>query len=308
MKVLITGISGFTGKWMLRYLQRISPQDIELTGLVNSSTRSGLDISGINVIKGNLLNVDQLNECFSSSYPDILIHLAGLTHGTMNDLLETNVVGTKNLLDIVIMRNPQCRILIISSSAVYGYAGNNPISEKNPLNPLSEYGVSKASLEILCNMYYHVHKANITVARPFNLIGPGQPSSFVCGRIISQVTLIRKGMKKVIDLSDISSGRDFIDVRDVVAGYWSLLSHPKFEQNCAGQIFNIGSGKKSDISQVIEYIEEINGEKYSLNISHPPNHILVPSQQADISGIQKITNWSPKISLIESLRDMLIPS
>jgi nucleoside-diphosphate-sugar epimerase len=308
MKVLITGASGFTGKWMLRYIQGIAPQETELTGLVNSRMDVGIDSANINILKGNLLKRDQLEASISSVCPDRVFHLAGLNHGALSDLLETNVVGTKNLLDTVLERNTQCRILVISSSAVYGNAGNLPISEESPYKPLSEYGISKTAQEILCSMYHQVRGAHIAVARPFNLVGPGQSSSFVCGRIISQVHQIRKGVKKGIDLSEIISGRDFIDVRDTVAGYWSLLTHPKFEQICAGKSFNIGSGKTYKISQVIEYIEEITGEKYSVYSPGSPSQIQIPTQQADISRIQEITNWSPKIPLKDSLRDMLILS
>jgi GDP-4-dehydro-6-deoxy-D-mannose reductase len=267
----------------------------------------GIDSANINVIKGNLLNHDQFEASISSVCPDMVIHLAGLNHGVLSDLLVTNVVGTKNLLDTVLVKNAQCRILVISSSAVYGNAGYFPISEESPCKPLSEYGISKTAQENLCSIYHQVHEAHIAVARPFNLVGPGQSSSFVCGRIISQVLQIRQGVKKVIDLSEIGSGRDFIDVRDAVSGYWSLLTHPKFEQICAGKSFNIGSGKTNKISQVIEYIEEITGEKFSLHLPSPPSQSRIPTQQADISCIQKITNWSPEIPLKDSLRDMLIP-
>jgi GDP-4-dehydro-6-deoxy-D-mannose reductase len=305
MKVLISGATGFTGKWMLRFLQSNIPQDVEIICLLNSNMNLGVDSSIINIIKGNLLKRDQLENCFSSVSPDMIIHLAGLNHGSMSDLLETNVVGTKNLIDIMFRNNPLCKMLIISSSAIYGNAGNHPISEKKNYNPLSEYGLSKTAQEILCKMYYQIHQANIAIARPFNLVGPGQSSSFVCGKIISQVNQIRKGEKKEIDLSEITSCRDFIDVRDVVAGYWSLLSHPEFEQNCAGKSFNIGSGKRHSISQVIKYIEEITGDTYSIHVSDVPYKIQIPTQQANISRIQKTTNWSPKISLKESLSNML---
>jgi len=308
MKVFITGASGYTGKWMLCYIQKIAPQETELTGLVNSSMHLGIDSANIDVIKGNLLKRDQIEACISSVCPDMVIHLAGLNHGTLSDLLETNIVGTKNLLDAVLVSNPHCRIIVISSSAVYGNAGYLPISEEVPCKPLSEYGISKTAQEILCSMHHQVYGAHIAVARPFNLIGPGQSSSFVCGRIISQVIQIRHGERKVIDLSEITSSRDFIDVRDAVAGYWSLLSHPQFEQICAGKSFNIGSGKAYKISQVIDYIEEITGEKLSVHLPSSPAQIQIPTQQADISRIQKITNWSPKIPLKDSLCDMLIPS
>ena len=305
MNVLVTGASGFTGKWMLRYLRKISPQETELTGLVHSCLNPGIDSNGINVIKGDLLKPDQLEACISSVSPDRVIHLAGLNQGNLGDLLEINVVGTRNLLDALLVTKAGCRILIVSSSAVYGNAGYLPISEDIPCKPLSEYGISKTTQEILCSMYHQIRGSPIAIARPFNLVGPGQSSSFVCGRIISQIIQIRKGERKEIDLSEIISSRDFIDVRDAVAGYWAILSHPEFEQVCAGKSFNIGSGKARNISQVIEYLEVITGEKYSMHLPDSAPPIQIPTQQSDISRIQKISNWSPKIPLVDSLRDML---
>ena len=308
MKVLITGASGFTGKWMLRYLQKFSPQETELTGLVHSCLHPGIDRTGINVIKGDLLKPDQIEACISSVSPDRVIHLAGLNQGNLRELLEINVVGTKNLLDALMATKAECRILIVSSSAVYGNAGHLPISEEMPCKPLSEYGISKTAQETLCSMYHQIRGSPIAIARPFNLVGPGQSSSFVCGRIISQIIQIRKGERTGINLAEIISSRDFIDVRDAVAGYWVILSHPEFEQVCAGKSFNIGSGKASKISQVIEYLEVITGEKFSVHLPDSAPQIRIPTQQSDISRIQKISNWSPKIPLMNSLRDMLSPS
>ena len=308
MKILITGASGFTGKWLLHYLQRNAPQGTEITGLVNSNTNHSIESANISIIKCNLLKRDWLKSCISPLRPDMIIHLAGLNHGTLSNLLETNVVGTKNLLDTVLMNNSECRILIISSGAVYGNAGSLPISEKMPCKPLTDYGISKTAQEIVCSVYQKIQGAHIAVVRPFNLVGPGQSSSFVCGRIISQVHQIHTGERETIDLADTSSSRDFIDVRDAVAGYWSILSHPNFEKKCAGKSFNIGSGKAYRISQVIDYVEEIMGETFSLKLPGSPSHIQVPFQRADISRIHKITGWSAKIPLKDSLRDMLFPS
>ena len=136
----------------------------------------------------------------------------------------------------------------------------------------------------------------------------GQSSSFVCGRIISQIIQIRKGEREGIDLAEVISNRDFIDVRDAVAGYYTILSHPEFEEACAGKSFNIGSGKASKISQIIEYLEGITGEKFSVYLPDNVPRIQIPTQKSDISRIQKISGWSPKIPLVNSLRDMLSQS
>ncbi|MDO8872989.1 MAG: GDP-mannose 4,6-dehydratase, partial [Methanoregula sp.] len=201
--------------------------------------------------------------------------------------------------------NPDCRILVISSSAVYGYAGENAIAEDQPLKPLTEYGLSKATQDNLCQMYHKIRNCQVAIARPFNLIGPDQPASFVCGKIVQQVIEIEHGRRSSLDLMEIKSCRDFIDVRDVVSAYWALISHKKFREDCAGNAFNIGSGRATPVSTVIDLLQEITGKEYPLHLPVSSLSIAVPSQKSDNSRIHRITGWMPRISLKESLSDML---
>ncbi|MEI8331611.1 MAG: GDP-mannose 4,6-dehydratase [Methanomicrobiales archaeon] len=305
MRILVTGASGFTGSWMLQHLSNLVQTDLEIIALVNSKIPSDTEKNGITYIKGDLLDFVNLKRHISSLIPDRVIHLAGLNRGTLYELLNTNVVGTKNLLDVLQSINDKCRVLVISSSSGYGYAGDHPISETSPLMPLSEYGISKMGQDVLCEMFYKNKGTHVAIARPFNLVGPGLSSLFVCGGIIRQVIEIEKGKKQFIDLLEIASCRDFIDVRDAVAAYWSLLSHPEFEHMCIGKAFNVGSGNAHTISSVIESIEEITGEKYIVHLASKLAYISIPTQRSDNTHIHKTTGWSPKIPLKKSLRDML---
>jgi len=177
--------------------------------------------------------------------PDAIIHLGGMTRGDLGNLLQANVIGTKNILDAGFAANPDCRILVVSSSAVYGYPGEAPIPESTPLRPLSEYGISKMAQEALALMHHTLNGTHVSIARPFNLAGPGQPESFICGKLVRQVADIEQQKKTALDLLETSSSRDLIDVRDVVRGYWALISHPDFSGKCSGRAFNLGSGNAS---------------------------------------------------------------
>jgi GDP-4-dehydro-6-deoxy-D-mannose reductase len=154
-------------------------------------------------------------------------------------------------------------------------------------------------------MFHQVKGTHVAMIRPFNLVGPGQSASFVCGGIIQQAIQIEQGKKEFIDLLEITSCRDFIDVRDAVAAYWTLLSHPDFEQVCSGKAFNIGSGQSYSISDVIECIEEITGKNYAVHLSEQCPRIPIPTQRSDNTRIREITGWSPEIELKKSLSDML---
>jgi|WetSurMetagenome_2_1015567.scaffolds.fasta_scaffold18716_2 GDP-4-dehydro-6-deoxy-D-mannose reductase len=303
MKVLITGASGFSGIHMIEFLS--IQEDISIIGLARKIPKHFSNAQKISWVEGNILNPDKIVKTISAVNPDVLIHLAGLNHGTLQELQKTNVNGTQNILDATLRINPDCRILAISSSAVYGYAGITPITENQILTPLSEYGISKAAQETLCQMYNKTKGCLVAVARPFNVVGPHQPPSFVCGRIVQQAIEIEKGKRKYLDLHEIQSCRDFIDIRDVVKAYWMLLVHTKFKEDCAGKAFNIGSGKTSAISTVINLLSEITGKEYQLHLSASSPLIVIPSQRSDNSHIHRIIGWKPHISLKKSLSDML---
>lgn len=303
MRVLVTGATGFMGTQMIKFLS--TQNNIRITGLARKITDCFSNVQKLDWVEGDILNLDKIVEIISDVQPDAVLHLAGLNHGSIQNLHKINVTGTQNILDATLRTNPDCRVLVISSSAVYGYAGNTPIAETQVLKPLSEYGVSKAAQDALCQTYYMTKGSHVTVARPFNLVGPYQPSSFVCGRIVQQVIEIEYGKRTCLDLFEIQSSRDFIDVRDVVKANWALVSHKNFEDDCSGNAFNIGSGKTYTISSVIDLLQEITGTECQLHLSKGSSPIPIPSQMSNNTQIQRITGWKPQFPLKESLSDML---
>lgn len=303
MKVIVTGASGFTGAHMMSFLS--TREDIVLTGIARRTPPFVSNPTGKSWVSADLLNRDHLIDILSEICPDAIVHLAGRNHGTFKDLLDTNAVGTKNLLDAALKANPECHTLVVSSSAIYGYSISTAIPEDTFPKPLNDYGVSKSAQDILSLMYHEIHGAHVTVARPFNLVGPDQTDLSVCGRIIQQIVEIEQGKKETINLFEIVSSRDFIDIRDVVKGYWAIISHSEFTHVCAGRAFNIGSGKASAIHEVIDLIEKITGEHYQVRLSDVHAPIISQSQRSDNSRIYSVTGWRPEIPLQDSLRDML---
>ncbi len=303
MKVLITGASGFTGIHMIGFLS--TQEDIRIIAIARKKPAHFSNAQKISWVEGDILDPAKIIETISAVKPSVVLHLAGLNRGSLEDLQKTNVTGTQNMLDAILKINPDCRTLVISSSAVYGYAGNTPIDENQTLKPLSDYGISKAAQDTLCQIYYKTKGCQVAVARPFNLVGPHQPNSYVCGKIVQQIIEIEQGKRACLDLLEIQSCRDFIDVRDVVKAYWTLLIHTKFKEDCAGKAFNIGSGKSYAISTVIDLLREITGKEYQLHLSASSHRLIIPSQMSDNTQIHRITGWNPHISLKESLSDML---
>ncbi|MGB7787948.1 NAD-dependent epimerase/dehydratase family protein [Methanoregula sp.] len=304
MRLLVTGASGFTGTALIRFL---SPyEDIQITGITRDKvTRPSGGPGGVTWVTADLLDRDHLCRLVASLQPDAVIHLAGMNHGSPAELFMANICGTQNLLEAVSGIKRDCRVLVTSSSAVYGYQGSSPINEENPFQPLNEYGAAKTAQEILAVMHYRALGISVTIARPFNLAGPGQAHAFLCGKLVSQVVEFGQGKRKALDLFETQSSRDFVDVRDAVKAYWALVTHPRFMEDCAGNAFNIGSGRSYAISEVIATLEKITGRKYPVSLPADPQRVALLSQQSDISRIHRVTGWKPEISLEETLRDML---
>jgi GDP-4-dehydro-6-deoxy-D-mannose reductase len=303
MRLLVTGASGFTGMALIRFLAH--DKNVHITGITRNLNPLFPTETGVKWVTADILKYDRLCTLVASVQPDAIIHLAGLNHGSPTELFTMNICGTQNLLKAVSVTNPECRVLVTSSSAVYGYQGPSPLTEDSPVQPLSEYGVAKAAQEILSSMYYRAKGVNVTVARPFNLVGPGQTEAFVCGRIVRQVIECEQGNRDAFDLVETQSSRDFIDVRDVVKAYWALVSHSGFTEDCTGNVFNIGSGRSYAISEVIATLEKITGQNYPVRLPIDPPRIALLSQRSDISRIHNVTGWKPEISLEKTLNDMI---
>lgn len=301
MRVLVTGAAGFTGTFLVDYLH--SQNGVEVSGLVRRSSQKKI-LPDTPCIVADLLDREKLAAAVRDVSPDTIIHLGGMTRGDYGELLRANVIGTKNILDAGSSANPDCRFLVVSSSAVYGYAGEAPITESAPLQPLSEYGVSKVAQEAQALMHYKREGTAVSLARPFNLAGPGQTESFICGKLVHQIAAAGK-KKPVLDLWETSSSRDLIDVRDVVRGCWALASRPDFAEQCSGKAFNIGSGNAYPVSSIITLLEDITQQKFTVHLPEKKVVPQIPSQKSDNTRITSLTGWKPEIPLGQTLRDML---
>jgi len=302
MRVLVTGAGGLAGRAMVRQILGLEG-DLEVFGTYRKNFPGASD--RFTPLKVDLTDREKTLARMKEAEPGVIIHLAGQNHGTLAGLLESNVIATQNLLDAACtLRNP-VRLLVTGSSAEYGYAGKGPIPESSPLRPVGPYGISKVAAELLALSYHAVRCLPVAVVRPFNLVGPGQSEAYVCGKIARQVAEIEEGKREEISLADLSSRRDFVDVRDLAIASWSLISLPEFTNRCAGKAFNIGSGKDHSVADVLEIIRKNTGKRYPVLLPERERPIPVPTQTSDNSLITATCGWKPSISLSQSLRDML---
>lgn len=309
MKILITGATGFAGSHLVEYLIKHGGV-VYGTYLVDKNLKE-LDFlkNRVNFLKLDLLDRKATENLIFKIKPDEIYHLAALTSPAKSftdpkETLVNNILAEINLLEAVKDLGLKSKILIVGSADEYGIVAkeNIPIDESTPLNPTNPYSVSKIAQDFLGLQYFNSYKLNIYRARPFNHIGPRQQERFVVPSLCQQIALIEKGkQEKIIKVGNLTTIRDFTDVRDIVKAYSLLLQKGK-----PGEVYNIGSGKGYEIKKVLNLL--LSFTKVKIKIEVDPlllrpveNPIII----ADSSLFRKTTGWEPRIPLEKTLQDTL---
>src|SRR5437870_7611429 len=278
LRVLITGITGFAGSHLAEFLQ--GQPDVELFGIYRRRSRmeyldnmrsklrmiepgvasvetlkGALQPGKINLIDCDLLDAFSTHKLIGAVRPDRIFHLAAQSHVPTSwnapaATLEDNILGQLNLFEAVRQAGIDPLIQIAGSSEEYGmvYPDEVPMRESNPLRPLSPYAVSKVAQEMLAYQYHQSYGIKSIVSRGFNHSGPRRGENFVDSSFARQIALIEKGKQEpIINVGDLTSKRDFTDVRDMVRAYWLLLDKCK-----PGDVYNIGSGVTRSMQEVLD--------------------------------------------------------
>ncbi|MBZ9570686.1 GDP-mannose 4,6-dehydratase [Methanobrevibacter sp. TMH8] len=302
--VLITGISGFVGSYLTESL-------LELGANVTGFDRKYEDTNGnnnLNVFKGDLLDINSLNNALDQDI-DFIFHLAAQpfiprSFEKPKETHEINGLGTLNLLETVVSKDLGCKVIFASSSDEYGLVFSSkkqyldakkkygnifpeptsfpelPISEENPLRPMSPYAVSKVYGDFLMRNYYHAYGLDTVVSRSFSHEGPGRGSMFVTSVITEQIDKFRKGIIDSISIGNVNAFRDWSHVKDIIDGYILLA-----EKGISGEVYNQGSMRTNSIltyillslesvGYEIDRIETINNDKIIKNPTELDNNEL----------------------------------
>lgn len=314
MKVLITGINGFSGSHLADYILN-NHSEVVIYGLVreHGSTENLQHISSDRLVlrQGDLLDYGSLLWAVTEAKPDIIFHLAAQINikssfATPADAFKTNIIGTLNLLEAVRFSGLSLIIHLCSSSEVYGRVKENeiPIKEECPLRPASPYAISKVAADMLGYQYWLSYGMKIIRSRAFTLIGTRQSETCVLPSFCKQIALIEKGKQEpVIKVGNLDSVRTFCDVRDIARAYWLLAT------NCqSGEVYNIGSKRTLAIGEMLNALlvlspmrNEIKIEK-DLSLFRPSDVTL---QIPDCAKFRKATGWKPEIPLEQTLKDTL---
>lgn len=297
-KVLILGIAGFTGVHFINYIAQNN-----LSGtfkFVGVDLRS-CDKAGFPIIETDLTVLSEVKSLLINQNPSYIINLIG-TYSSIDfmQLIKINVGISQNILEICSVKNlPVKKILLIGSAAEYGACNYLPINEDQKPIPVSVYGISKLFQTEMALYYFHHRNANVTIARPFNLLGKGLSKLLSVGSFVSQIEKIENTGS--ISVGNINSKRDFIDIEDAINAYWKLLFYGK-----PGEIYNICVGSSHSIKEILDTLIFISGKKIDINVKEEfikKNDL--PDSFGDNSKLRKLFEWKIQYSLESSLLKML---
>ncbi|MFC1626992.1 GDP-mannose 4,6-dehydratase [Patescibacteria group bacterium] len=302
MKAFITGISGFTGKHLVQLLVN---KGIGVDGIDLSVAKAG--VGKTKYISCNLTDKEKLTKIILTSKPDYVFHLASpiirsdkLLDKTLAKNLSVDLFGTVNLLQAIDKLPKKPKVLITSTAAVYKKDKGQPFKETDKLEPRTAYGLSKLTQEMIGLQLAKSYDIPLIVSRSILLIGTEQAEGFVINDLVKQVAEIEAKMgKPVLWVGDLSTKRDFTDIRDGVEAYLTLL-----EKGKSGEIYNVCNGQAVTIKQVADWLKQNSRVKFEvkekkqwrkndLNVLVGDNHKL------------RELGWKPKYTLKNSLQEIL---
>ena len=308
MRALVTGITGFAGSHLADYLLAHTELEVfgaDLRGFPESAPRS----DRLRLCQGDLCDPDFVLSSLEEAHPQYLFHLAAQAFVPLSwedpwDTLANNIRGQLNLLQGVLHLGLLPRILVVGSADEYGMVRPEelPIGEDTPLRPYNPYAVSKVVQDMLGYQYFASHGLHVVRVRPFNHIGPRQSAAFVTSAFAKQIAEAEVGRTPpMIKVGNLEAKRDFTDVRDMVAAYYLALSKGE-----PGEVYNIGSNIARSIREVLDILLAESGVE--LTVQEDPTLLRlseVPVVACDSRKFQERTGWEARISLEESLRDIL---
>jgi len=302
MKVLVTGADGFIGSHLTEALLA-EGYDVRALAQYNSFNYWGWleDIqqtANLEIVCGDVRDQAYCREICKGI--DVIFHLAALiaipySYIAPQSFIDTNIKGTLNICQAA----KDCkvkRILVTSTSEVYGTAQYVPIDEKHPLQPQSPYSASKIGADAIAMSFYNAYQLPVTIVRPFNTYGPRQSARAVIPTIITQIASGNKEIK----IGDTNPTRDFNYVKDICNGFILLAKCDK----AIGETVNIGSNDEISIKELFALIKDIMHSDANLMVDEQrlrPEHSEVFRLICDNTKIKELTGYKPQYSLREGL-------
>jgi NAD dependent epimerase/dehydratase len=307
-KILITGADGFIGSHLTKVLVESGHEVFAFVCYNSFNSLGWLDTisddlkNKIKFISGDIRDFNGVNEAMKNV--DIVFHLAALiaipfSYNSPDSYIDTNVKGTLNILQAARKNNIK-RVLITSTSEVYGTAQFVPITELHPKQPQSPYSASKIGSDAIADSFYRSFELPVTIVRPFNTYGPRQSARAVIPTIISQLL---NGTEE-IKLGDISPTRDLLFVKDTVNGFIKIAQC----EDLIGHEVNIATQSEISIGSLAQLI--IN--KINPDAKIVTDTLRIRPEKSEVfrlfgsnEKLKSYTDWEPKYSLEEGLEETI---
>ena len=316
-KYLITGITGFAGAHMVNLLHK---EGHEVYGLVRRTNGMESDIrdvvtddayEAITFVYADLTNYRSLRTVFESHQFDGVFHLAAQSHpptsfrdpiGTM----ETNVMGSANLIQVIQDHQEACKLMFCSTSEVYGNVGQDgrKIHWEDQIVPSNPYGASKAATDVYLQERMNNGFIKGFITRAFSHTGPRRGRIFSISSDAYQIARMMKGFQEpVLKVGNLSTTRVVMDVRDTVRAYYLAMIHPEVNNH----VFNICGDTPRKMQYFTDKLIELSGlDHVEQKIHEPfwrPHEIYY--QHGDSTNLVEMTGFKEEYDIDTTLGDLL---
>ncbi|MGN6550808.1 MAG: GDP-mannose 4,6-dehydratase [Pararhizobium sp.] len=302
--IALTGAGGFVGTWLRRALKSGGlGADVRIVSLLSPREAGGP--------AGDIRDFERVAAEIAALRPSAVVHLAAIASPTearadLRQAWEVNVMGTLNLAQAIRQHSPATRLVHVGSSEAYGDSFNRAagaVTEDAALMPRNVYGATKASADLMIGQMA-ADGLDCVRFRPFNHTGPGQAADYVVSQFAHQVARIEKGLQPpVLSVGNLEAERDFLDVRDVVAGYVAALRAPEVEPGAA---FNLSTGRPIAIRAIVDML--IAEARVEIEVAVDPARLRandVPRASGDPARAESVLGWRRRVPFEQTVRDVL---
>mgnify|MGYP003657643965 CR=1 FL=1 len=317
-RALITGITGMVGSHLADFL--IKNTEWEIVGLL----RWNDDLSNIQHLiekinqkdritlsYGDLNDLSSLQRFVNDDPPDYVFHLAAQSYPLTSfsaplETLQTNIIGTTNLLEAIKSSQSDPVVHVCASSEVFGRVPKKylPINEEVPFHPASPYAISKVGTDLIGRFYAEAYGMKIMTTRMFTHTGPRRGDVFAESTFAKQIAMIEAGISDpVVRVGNLDSLRTWSDVRDAVRAYYMLVTVDPI----AGEYYNIGGTYSCTVREMLDYLISLSTVN-NIKIEMDPSRLRpidADLQVPDTSKFFSHTGWQPEIPFEKTMLDLL---
>lgn len=307
-KILVTGADGFIGSHLVETLVEqghkvkafVYYNSFNSWGWLDSLPKEKLD--QIEIFSGDIRDPNGVRTAVKGA--DVIYHLAALiaipySYHSPDSYVDTNVKGTLNILQAARDYNVE-RVLVTSTSEVYGTAIYVPIDEKHPRQGQSPYSASKIGADAMADSFYRSFNLPVTIVRPFNTFGPRQSARAVIPTIITQLL----AGKTEIKLGALHPTRDLLFVKDTANGFVEIAKSDK----TIGEEINIATQKEISIQDLAQFLIDTINPKAKIvsdDVRLRPEKSEVERLLGSAEKIKSLTGWKPNYTLQEGLKQTI---